>query len=167
MGLPLIKLAFLAVKQVAKPIATRVKTSARENPLFRSTIIATGRRLHFGSVGIEHYADGASLRQVRQMLRGLADPPEAKALERGTDFVAEMVVYSVSASIIGAEYYMSEKKAAKTAAAKAARVAEVLRLKELNEELQWQEVRQLHLILSDVRYRLQKLEERRWWSWAR
>ena len=162
MGLPLIKLAFLAVKQVAKPVASRIKAHAREAPFFRGTMIALGRKLHFGSVQLERIADG------KAALRHVSDLTEQVAVERGTDFLAEAVVYSVSASIVGYEFVMSERKAQAQAAKEAAKEAEVLRLKEANEELQWQELRQMHLIQSDLRHRLMLLEEersRRWWRW--
>jgi len=128
-------------------------------------MVAVGRRLHFNMVQINRLADGESfLKRERVSVLN-----EKEALTRGSNFLAEMVVYSVSASILGAELWMSDQKAKKAAAEQAAKEKEALRLKEANEELQWQEFRQLNLKLAEVQERLSAVEAEarqrgRWWS---
>lgn len=165
MVLPLLKLTFIAVKQVSKPVANRIKAAALSSPGVRGAMVAVGRRLHFNTVQINRLADGESLMK-RERVTVLN---EKEALTRGSEFLGEMVVYTVSASILGVELWMSDQKAKKAAAQSAAKEEEALRLKEANEELQWQEFRQLNLKLIDLQERLSAMEveaqrRRRWWS---
>lgn len=100
MGFPLIKLGFLAVKQVAKPVAQRIKVYAKGSDYFKRSMIELGRKLHASSVQIERMAEG------KEQLKAVAELREAQAVERGSDFLAEVVVYGVSAGVVAAEYFM-------------------------------------------------------------
>jgi len=164
MVLPLIKLAFLAVKQVSKPVANRIKDNAITNERLHGAMVWVGQRLHYNMIQVNRIADGLGALKSERV--GLLK--EKEALVRGADFLAEMVVYSVSAGVLGAEYWLSEQKAKKAAAAAAAKEAEALRLKELNEKQQWREFEQLNCKLEEAQRRLSAMEEmmarqRRWW----
>ena len=157
MVLPLVKLGFLAVKQIAKPVAQRLKNQALNSPRWQRALVATGRRLHYNKLQIERIADGKAL-----LKRERAPVLEQKqALMDGADFLAEMVIYGVSASILGIEYWTSRKKDLAKAAKEAAKEAETQRLKEANEELQWQEFRQLNLRVAELNGRVAELEAAR------
>ena len=66
MVLPVVKLAFLAVKQVAKPVANRIKSSALQSDTIRAAMVAVGRRLHYNNIQIARIADGqAALKKER------------------------------------------------------------------------------------------------------
>ena len=101
MGFPLLKLAFLAVKQVAKPVASRIKTA----PHLKGLMVRIGQALHRNSLQIERASDGKR-RLPSWRLSSVAKIDDQSALERGSDFVAELFIYSVSASIVGAEFFM-------------------------------------------------------------
>ena len=157
MVLPLVKLGFLAVKQIAKPVAQRLKNQALNSPRWQRALVATGRRLHYNKLQIERIADGKAL-----LKRERAPVLERKqALMDGADFLAEMVIYGVSASILGIEYWTSRKKDLAKAAKEAAKEATTQRLKEANEELQWQEFRQLNLRVAELNGRVAELEAAR------
>ena len=168
MGLPLIKLGFLAVKQVAKPVANRVKLYAKNAPGFQSYMARLGAFLYKNNVQIERMADGKEKLTPTAMRLLLAKQNEAAAVEKGSDFLAEMIIYGISASVLGFEYVITKRKEEKKA-------AEEARLQEANEQLQWQEFKQLNLrvanlqsaVLELVREREQRNEElqrRRWWG---
>ncbi|EOD23904.1 hypothetical protein EMIHUDRAFT_206880 [Emiliania huxleyi CCMP1516] len=53
-----IKLGFLAIKQVAKPVAARIKASARTSDTFRKLILAVGQRLHRNTLQLDRIAEG-------------------------------------------------------------------------------------------------------------
>ena len=163
MVLPLVKLGFLAIKQVAKPVAQRLKNQALNSPRWQRALVATGRRLHYNKQQIERIADGKPLLKRERV----PVQHEKEALQDGADFLAEMVVYGVSASILGIEYWSSRKKDIKKAEKEAAKEAKAERLKEANEELQWQEFRQLNLRVAELTGRVAQLEAqaaRRIWS---
>lgn len=46
MVLPVLKLGLLAVKQVAKPVANRIKGVALRSEVFRGIMVRGGQRLH-------------------------------------------------------------------------------------------------------------------------
>ena len=158
MGLPLMKLFFVAVKQVAKPVASRVKAYAVGHPRFSSLMGRLGNGLYRNSVQIERMADG------KEQLANVVRLNEKKAVERGSDFLAEMVVYIVSAGTLGVEYIVSKRK-------DEAKAADAKREREANEELQWQEFAQLHKRVANLQSAVLELvaerEERERRSWSR
>ena len=157
MGLPLLKLFFLAVKQVAKPVASRVKNFAVRSPTFSALMGRLGNGLYRNSVQIERIADG------KEAMTTVAKLNQKRAVEEGSEFLAEVVVYSVSAVVLGVEYMVSKRK-------DEAKAAEVKRLEEANEELQWQEFAQLHKRVANLQSAVVELvaereerERRSWW----
>ena len=78
-----------------------------------------------------------------------------------------MIVYGVSAGIVLIENTYQQRKSEAAAKLAAAKEAEAVRQKEANEELQWQEFRELNLRVADLQSRLSAMEAqrgRRWWS---
>lgn len=161
-GFPLIKLAFLAVKQVAKPVASRLKSYALDHPTYRRGMVRVGRMLHANALQLDRVADG------KTRLVKVVPLEEGKALERAGDFLAEGFIYAISASILGAEYVISkrkdEKKAAEEQKAAALRVA-------TNESQQWAELERLNHEMAELRQTVAELRQREderrrrgWWS---
>lgn len=152
-GFPLIKLAFLAVKQAAKPVASRLKNFAKDHPSYRRGMVRIGRGLHWNELQLDRLAEGkARLARI---------PPggqlkESEAVERAGDFVAEGFIYSVSATILGVEYVLSKRKEEKKA-------AEAERKEAANEARQWQELRRLNDEVSRLNAEVSRLTERRGW----
>ncbi len=155
MVLPLLKLAFLAVKQAAKPIANQIKTSAVNSGAIKSTLLRVGRRLNYNVIQINRLAEGQPLLK-RERVPVLN---EKDALTKGSDFLAEMVVYGISAGVLGAEYVISSRKAMAAEAQKAERKAKKDAEAAKNEARQWDEFRKLNLRLIEMQGRLEALEE--------
>jgi len=148
MVLPILKLAFLAAKQVAKPIANQIKHYAINHPTLRESMISVGRRLNYNLVQLNRIAEGHTfLKRERVPVIN-----EKDALVKGADFLAEVVVYSISASALLAEYFISKKNSRKAEAKAKDEAAK-------NEARQWEEFRQLNLRLAEVQDRLRAVEE--------
>ena len=157
MGLPLVKLFFVAVKQLAKPVANRVKSYAVGNPRFSTLMGRLGNQLYRNNVQLERMADG------KEQLAHVFKLNEKRAVEQGSEFLAEMVIYTFSATTLGIEYFISKRK-------EDAKAAEAKRLEEANEELQWQEFAQLHKRVANLQSAVVELvaereerERRSWW----
>mmetsp|Transcript_27327 Transcript_27327/g.87778 ORF Transcript_27327/g.87778 Transcript_27327/m.87778 type:complete len:160 (+) Transcript_27327:39-518(+) len=149
-----IKLGFLAIKQVAKPVAARIKASARTSDTFRKLILAVGQRLHRNTLQLDRIAEGKGTATHVAPLR------ETVAVEKGSDFVAEMVIYTISATVLGVEYYMSQKSSAKKAAAEA-------EARRLHDEKEAREFRRLDARVTElsesVRLLLKERDTRQSW----
>ena len=111
-GVPLLKLSLLVVKQVAKPLGSRVKSFARDSDAFRAVAESIGNRLHKWTLQLGRIADG---RETLEHIRPLS--AEA-AVGRAGDFIAEVVGYIVVATTVVYEFRQaSAEKADKEAAA--------------------------------------------------
>merc|ERR1712167_32125 len=167
MVLPVLKLALLAVKQVAKPVANRIKGAALESEGLRRVMERAGRRIHLNAFQVQRIADGKATLEAHYVPK----IKDTEALERGSDFLAEMVVYSITAGVLGVEQWYSKRKErdrlAIEAATLAAKEAEQRRLNALNEEQQWAEFKTLHQAVAALQGRVNELEERgsrRWFG---
>ncbi|XP_027201459.2 optic atrophy 3 protein homolog [Dermatophagoides pteronyssinus] len=109
---PLIKLAALAIRQVSKPLANRIKTSAKNSPFFRNYICMPPAQIY-------HYFEV----NVKMKLLGLGKPSnvnklnEAAAIELGAELLGEGIIFMVAVLTIAGEYYRQSKKASAEAAA--------------------------------------------------
>ena len=111
-----IKLFFLAVRQLSKPIAGVAKQMATNSESLKDTLSLFGRVLHRFDLQLNRIAEG------KPMLTSLAPLPEARAVIRGADVISEMVIYSIAGATVYYEYCMSKiKERAKEAAVKAER----------------------------------------------
>lgn len=104
---PLIKLGYLAIRQVSKPIANYIKKSAKSNPFFRTWICMPPAQLyHWWEVNF----------RLRMMGLGRAkhvEPlTEKEAIELGGEMLGEFVVFSIAAVVLVLEYQRSSRKEA-------------------------------------------------------
>ena len=97
--------------------------------------------------------------------------PLKDASERGADFLAELVVYGISAGVLAIQQWDSSRKEhrkeAALAAKEAAKEAEAYRLQQLNEQRQWAELNKLSQTVAELQSRLsvmEQLQKRRWLS---
>lgn len=148
-GVPFLKLAFLAVKQLSKPIANRAKAAARNSDAFRGIVVAVGRQIHQLQIQLTRLAEG------KVSLAHITPLREQAAVDRGAEFVSEMVIYSVAASTIVYEYQQSasEKKRKEAEAA-----AEEERRLEANKALEQRQCEQLDMLNK----RITLLDEQLW-----
>ena len=108
-------------KEVRKPIANKIKSSAHTHPLFRGFAVALG---HKYEVGVQHVD---SLIAGRGRLLVVKPVSEAQAFTVGTDLITQGVLLSAALGFLLFEYWRaSELKEAETiekAAKKSARQA--------------------------------------------
>jgi hypothetical protein len=113
-ALPILKLFFLGVKQLSKPVASFIKNRAKNSPTFKEHVINASQLWHRVNVRASHAASNASseVRAVR-----IKPLDEATAVATFTDLLGEGVIYLIAAVALVAEYQMSAEKDAKKAAA--------------------------------------------------
>ena len=170
-----LKLFFLAVRQVSKPIAGLAKGAAEESPLFRQLMITAGQSLHRAKIQISRLAeDHTPLSKITPL-------SEERALAQGANIMSESIIYSVAGCTVAYEYRLQKRDKAKKEAAEDA--AEKRRREEMraNEDRQWAQVRlleqritvQQEMLLSmqsklDAALEQQQQQQqqmRRWWVW--
>ena len=95
----------------------RRSIGALRSDTLRRAMVSVGRRLHFNVTQLRRIADGRNALKREQ----IKEIDEEAALTRGSDFLAEMVVYGVSISCVGLEQWYSARKARKAAAEEEAR----------------------------------------------
>jgi hypothetical protein len=113
-ALPILKLFFLGVKQLSKPVASFIKNRAKNSPAFKEHVINASQLWHRINVRASHAANNAST-EVRAVRIKPLD--EATAVATFTDLLGEGVIYFVAAVALVIEYQMSAEKDAKKAAA--------------------------------------------------
>jgi hypothetical protein len=113
-ALPILKLFFLGVKQLSKPVASFIKTRAKNSPTFKQHVINASQLWHRFNVRAAHAASNASAEARAVRIKPL---DEATAVATFTDLLGEGVIYFVAAVALVIEYQMSAEKDAKKAAA--------------------------------------------------
>ena len=159
MVLPVLKLALLAVKQVSKPVANRIKSATLRSAMLQKTMVDIGQRVHYNAYQIGLIADGEGAMD-KSLVPKLQ---ENAAAEKGADFVAEMFVYAVSAGALGVEQWYSRRKergAEEAQSAKeAAKEAEARQLSLYNEQKLWAAISSLHQTVAELQHRVSAAEE--------
>eukprot|EP01031_Cornospumella_fuschlensis_P041124 gene41124-50171_t len=106
--LPLLKLAGLLVKTLAKPVANRIKIEARKHPKLSALCVRMGQMSHQLTSRITIISQGYRVLNV--------DPlPEEEALSRGINILSETFVFTVAGTLLTFEYARSEAKSAQKA----------------------------------------------------
>lgn len=112
------KIATLAIRTLAKPIATQLKTQAASHERFRKVCIAIAQTLHRSEMALrynllpkaprEPSASGEEAQpQPRPKVRPLN---EAKAIANGANFLSEAFLFLIAATLIIGENYRSSAK---------------------------------------------------------
>ncbi|KAL6205799.1 hypothetical protein ACLB2K_023051 [Fragaria x ananassa] len=153
--LPLMKLGTLAIRTISKPIAARLKTHASVHPRFRAAIIWMAQTKYRWATQLQRRVHG---RAVNVAIRPL---DEAKAIAAATDFLGELVIFTVAGLGIMYEVNRSYKSEAKK---EAKRKEELEALKLKDENLQ-KEVESLRLKLLEMEKQLQR--RRSWLDYLR
>lgn len=113
-ALPVLKLFFLGVKQLSKPVAGFIKNRAKNSPAFKDQVINAAQFWHRINVRASQAASGASAETRALRVKPL---DEATAVATFTDILGEGVIYFIAAVALVVEYQMSAEKDAKKAAA--------------------------------------------------
>ncbi|XP_055352484.1 putative OPA3-like protein CG13603 [Paramacrobiotus metropolitanus] len=114
---PLAKLAYLAVRQISKPIAQGIQTRAKASPFFRTYICMPPAQFY-------HWADV----KIKMWMLNLGQPVkvaklnEEQAIEQGAQILGEMIIFSIAALCLIADYIRSSRKEQAREAAHEARL---------------------------------------------
>ena len=148
-----VKLFFLAVRQVSKPLANQAKRTAKQSELFQSLCVGVGRMIHRGTIQLDRRADG------KEQLAHIAPLNATAALDRGAEFFSELIIYSVAGATVVYEYNLNERqkkqKAEQDADKETRRRAEM----RVNEEKQWEEFRELNRRITSLQEELLLLRQ--------
>eukprot|EP01035_Chromulina_nebulosa_P022791 gene22791-29510_t len=88
-GLPLLKLAGLLVKQIAKPLSNRLKQQANKNERTNESLISFGQLLHRLSSRLTVFVSGYRFLGVKPL-------PNEEALSKAVVFISESVVFTLA-----------------------------------------------------------------------
>lgn len=97
-----VKLATLAIRTIAKPISEQLRTYARSNQRFRTFCISLAQTLWKAEIRLRETILG----EVHGAVKPLND---AKAIQNGSNFLAEGFLFSVAAALIIAETWRSSR----------------------------------------------------------
>lgn len=101
--LPVMKLAEVALKQIAKPVSKQLLEGALAYPQMTKLCINIGQMLHYINVRVTRSAEGQS------SSRRIFELPEDKAKDAGALFLGEVIVFSLTGVIVGWQIWMSQK----------------------------------------------------------
>ncbi|XP_069981555.1 optic atrophy 3 protein homolog isoform X3 [Penaeus vannamei] len=105
---PLAKLAFLFVKQVARPLASSIKRRAVRSALFREKICLPPARLyHWCEVRMKMYVMNLGRSSQGSTIPRLS---EEAAIELGANLLGEGVIFGIAVAILGYEVARQKEK---------------------------------------------------------
>ena len=97
------KLAEVALKQIAKPVSRQLLEGALAYPQVTRVCVNIGQMLHYINVRVTRSAEGQS------SSRRIFELPEDKAKDAGALFLGEVIVFSLTGVIVGWQLWMSQK----------------------------------------------------------
>ena len=102
-GLPLLKLSALLVKTISKPVGMFFKAQSQKEPRVAKLFMDVGQRMHYVQSRINVIASGYKFVGVKPL-------PNDQALNDGAGTMSELLVLSLSATIVIYEYQKSAIK---------------------------------------------------------
>jgi len=102
-GLPLLKLSALLVKTISKPVGMFFKAQSQKEPRVAKFFMDVGQRMHYVQSRINVIASGYKFVGVKPL-------PNDQALNDGAGTMSELLVLSLSATIVIYEYQKSAIK---------------------------------------------------------
>ena len=99
-GLPLLKLSALLVKTISKPVGMFFKAQAQKHAKLALVFEGVGQKMHYVQSRINVFASGYKFVGVKPL-------PTEQALNDGVGTMSEMLVMSISATIVIYEYQKS------------------------------------------------------------
>ncbi|KAG0283018.1 hypothetical protein BGZ96_012610 [Linnemannia gamsii] len=88
-----IKLGFLAIRTVAKPIANSIKSYSAKHPKFRDACISVAQFSHKTEMQLKMKFLGYKVESIRPL-------NDARAVEMGANFLGEAIIFGVAGSLI-------------------------------------------------------------------
>lgn len=96
--MPLVKLGYLFVRTVAKPISSIIKRQAKEHPKFRSACFRLAQLYHRVDVRLRRRLAARAGEDLSQLAVRPLD--EQKAIELGANFIGEALVFGVAGAVL-------------------------------------------------------------------
>lgn len=106
MSIPLIKLGYLLIRTLSKPIANSIKKQAVNKPSFRETCIKLAQSYHKMEVHLRRRlknGSGPKLNAAEAEEFVVRPLDEKKAIELGANFIGEFVIFSVAGIVLTME----------------------------------------------------------------
>ncbi|KAH8824450.1 optic atrophy 3 protein-domain-containing protein [Flagelloscypha sp. PMI_526] len=101
-----VKIASLLIRTLAKPIATQIKSQAKEHENFRKLCVGLAQRMHRSEIQLRTRLLGEPAKTIRPL-------SETRAIESGANSVAEGFLFVVAAAVIVGETWRSSHKESK------------------------------------------------------
>lgn len=105
--MPLIKLGYLLIRTVAKPVANILKQQTKNHPVFRSLCVRLAQTYHRTEIKMSRRLGGASKAVAEAVVRPL---DEQKAIEVGANFLGETLVFLVAGTVLMMDQTLSAQK---------------------------------------------------------
>ena len=105
--MPLIKLGYLLIRTVAKPVANILKRQTKNHPVFRSVCVRLAQTYHRTEIKMSRRLGGASKAVTEAVVRPL---DEQKAIEVGANFLGETLVFLVAGTVLIIDQTVSAQK---------------------------------------------------------
>lgn len=105
--MPLIKLGYLLIRTVAKPVANVLKQQTKNHPVFRSACVRLAQTYHRSEIKMSRRLGGASKAVTEAAVRPL---DEQKAIEVGANFLGETLVFIVAGTVLILDQTVSAQK---------------------------------------------------------
>ncbi len=93
--MPLIKLAYLLVRTVAKPVASTLKSQTKSHPKFRASCVRLAQLQHRLEIRLSRILSNSS--GTGRLIRPL---DEERAVEVGANLLGEVLVFGVAGAIV-------------------------------------------------------------------
>lgn len=132
---PAAKLGVLFMKQISKPIANVLKTRAKNSPFFRTYVCMPPAQFY-------NWMEVKTRMWALNLGKPTTVPTltEAQAIELGANLLGELVIFTIGAGLLLAEYQRSARKEA------------------LKEEMLVQEKAELNAYINELAFRLERQE---------
>ncbi|KAF9906645.1 hypothetical protein EC991_000446 [Linnemannia zychae] len=88
-----VKLGFLAIRTIAKPIANSIKSYSAKHPKFRDACISVAQFSHKTEMQLKMKFLGYKVESIRPL-------NDARAVEMGANFLGEAIIFGVAGSLI-------------------------------------------------------------------
>lgn len=105
--MPLVKLGYLLIRTVAKPVSGAIASYARDHPKFRAICIGVAQRYHRSEVKLRR---GLMRRKVTHLPPPIKPLDTDKAFETGASFIGESIVFLVAGIFLIADQISARAK---------------------------------------------------------
>lgn len=104
--MPLVKIGYLFIRTVSKPVSSMIKKQAKDHPKFREACVRLAQLYHRMDVRLRRRLAAKAGEDVSAVVRPL---DEQKAIELGANFIGEALVFGVAGTLLVAEAARSNR----------------------------------------------------------